>query len=67
MSSDSDLFNQKPLPDEVPKLDLASNLSSDKVQKVFDKLLGYQVNSDIDRKLLYGMFEQPVDNDLKQL
>ena len=54
-SSDSD----KLLSDKVPKLKLACNVPSKEAQKVFDKLLGYQWNTDIDRKLLNGIFDNP--------
>ena len=42
-------------------------MSSKEAQEVFEKLMGYAVNSEIDRKLLAGIFEKPQLVEKKQL
>ena len=51
---------------EIPKLDsLASMTKSQDIEKVFGSLIGYQVTSQLDQKLIQGVMKDPSKNKRK--
>ena len=55
----NDFQTQKLLP-EVSEVMLTSMLKPKKAQKAFSKLIGHPVNNEIDKKLLFGIFDWPL-------
>ena len=49
----------KQVPDKVQKLKLASTKKHKKVEFEFQKLTGLPMNTEIDKKLLFGIFDIP--------
>ena len=47
------------IPPKVPKLEFSSTIKFKKARQDFSKLLGLPVTTEIDKKLLFGIFDRP--------
>ena len=67
-SKSEDESSSSEIKQEIPKLDsLASMTKSQDIEKVFGNLIGYQVTSQLDQKLIQGVIKDPSQNKHKLL